>query len=278
VVGLQVTNAGSGYYGTPTVTIDAGTTTATATAIASSLALNSASSVGGAGNITVNGSVTGSSALTKVGDGTLLIAGATNSYSGAISVNDGTLLVNGSLAASTATTVNTGGTLGGSGGTVTAVTVNAGGTLAPGSIIGTLKDGSTILNAGATFALEIDSTALTTDLLESTGSLSLALTNDALLTVTDLNPAALGAGSFTFITYNGIWNNGLFTVGNQVIDDYDVSTNPNSTSFNIGGNIYQIDYNAGGNSVVLNAVPEPSVLVSLLSGLGMLVGLRRRRA
>jgi hypothetical protein len=114
-------------------------------------------------------------------------------------------------------------------------------------------------------------------LLAATGSLSLALTNDTILNVSDLNPTLLNTGTFVFITYNGTWNNGLFEVGGQVIDDYDATLNPNSASFVIAGNTFQIDYNLGGNSVALNVVPEPNVLVSLLGGAGILVGLRRRR-
>ena len=63
--------------------------------------------------------------------------------------------VDGSIAA--ATTVNSGGTLGGNG-TTGAVTVNAGGTLAPGASAGILTTGNVALAAGASFAVEFGGT------------------------------------------------------------------------------------------------------------------------
>ena len=69
--------------------------------------------------------------FTKTGTGTLTLSGA-NTYTGETAVDAGTLLVNGSIAASILTTVNPGGTLGGTG-TVGNTIVAGGGTFAPGS-------------------------------------------------------------------------------------------------------------------------------------------------
>ena len=52
--------------------------------------------------------------LVKIGSGTLALSGA-NTYTGPTNVNGGTLEVDGSIAASSSVTVNTGGTLAGTG-------------------------------------------------------------------------------------------------------------------------------------------------------------------
>ena len=69
-------------------------------------------------------------------------------------VNGGTLSVNGSIASSSLTTVNAGGTLGGNG-TVGNTTIN-GGTLAPGNSIGLLTvQGNLVFTAAASYMVEV---------------------------------------------------------------------------------------------------------------------------
>jgi T5SS/PEP-CTERM-associated repeat protein len=87
--------------------------------------------------------------------GTTNLSGSSTTFTGNATVNGGTLLANGSIAAST-TTVNAGGTLGGSG-SVGNTTIN-GGTLSPGNSIGTLSvQGNLVLTAAATYLVEVDS-------------------------------------------------------------------------------------------------------------------------
>jgi autotransporter-associated beta strand protein len=77
-----------------------------------------------------------------------------NTYTGVTNVNGGALNVNGSIASSSLTTVNAGGTLGGNG-TVGNTTVN-GGTLAPGNSIGTLAvQGNLVFTAAASYMVEV---------------------------------------------------------------------------------------------------------------------------
>ena len=200
--------------------------------------------------------------VTKTGLGTQVLSG-TNTYTGTTTISAGTLLVSGSISGST-TTVN-GGTLGGSGGTTGAVTVATGGTIAPGSSVGTLNTGALTFTGGA-FGLEINTTAITSDLANVAGDLSLL--GGATLSITDFNvsgtPLTVGQ-VFTFIDYSGIWDGGVFT---GRADDSD---------FTLGLNTYRISYNGVDNAttaVTLQVVPEPSSALLLLSG--TLLFLRRR--
>jgi fibronectin-binding autotransporter adhesin len=98
--------------------------------------------------------LTGSLAVTKLGAGITTLTG-TNSYSGTTTITAGTLRINGNqTAANGAVTVQTGATLGGTGGIGGAITVQNGATLAPGNSIGTLNGTSATFEGGSLFALE----------------------------------------------------------------------------------------------------------------------------
>ena len=95
----------------------------------------------------------GTGRLTKIGTGTFTLTG-NNTYTGATTVDGGTLSVNGSIASSSMTTVNSGGTLGGNG-FVGNTTIN-GGTLAPGNSIGTLTvQGNLVMTSASTYLVEV---------------------------------------------------------------------------------------------------------------------------
>jgi autotransporter-associated beta strand protein len=107
-----------------------------------------------AGGTTVSSVISGAGEVRKGGSGTLILTGI-NTYTGFTTVNAGTLAVNGSTAPSTQTFVNASATLSGTG-TVGNTVIN-GGTLAPGNSIGTLNvQGNLILNAAATYLVEVD--------------------------------------------------------------------------------------------------------------------------
>lgn len=258
---------------------------ANALTLTGGLATNVAGDVtfGGVGNTTVSTiGINGGGGLTKDGAGTLTLS-ATNTYIGATTVSGGTLAVNGRLA-NTTTTIQTGGKLQGSGTIGGAVTVQNGGTIAAGNSIESLGVASLTLDSGSTFAYEVDKDALAGvagDLTFVSGNLTLAGTNDAILTLTELG---IGAGTWdlgemlTLISYTGSWNGGLLKYGANILSDEE--------TFSFSGATWRLDYNntlegtnytsdSNGTYVTMTVVPEPGA--ALLGSLGILLIFRRRR-
>lgn len=129
--------------------------------------------------------------LIKAGPGVLAL-GATNTYAKPTIVNAGTLLVNGSTAAGSAVTVNSGGTLGGSGNVKGATTIAAGGTLSPGfNSIATISITNTLSLAGTT-RMELGKTGATLSNDKVQGLTT--VTYGGTLEVVSNGPAALAAG------------------------------------------------------------------------------------
>jgi autotransporter-associated beta strand protein len=106
-----------------------------------------------AGTFALGGTISGIGTFNQIGSGNTLLT-ASNNYTGATTVNAGTLSVNGSIASSSLTTVNTGGTLGGNG--IVGNTNINGGTLSPGNSIGTLTvQGSLVFTAASSYMIEV---------------------------------------------------------------------------------------------------------------------------
>ena len=225
---------------------------------------------------------TGTSGLTKTGSGNLTLSGA-NTYTGATSVNAGTIAVNGSLA-NTSTTVGSGGTLQGSGSITGSVTVQNGGTLATGNSIESLSTGALSLQAGSTFAYEINNDAaagVAGDLTAVTGNLTFDLTNAAILTLSELGSGSWTIGEkLTLISYSGAWNGGLFNYTSSTLaDDSTINFSSMEWLFNYNDTAAGTNYTGdltGTSYVTMTAIPEPNV-AALLGGLGTLLLLRRRR-
>ncbi len=229
--------------------------------------------INGAGSFIYDGTLTDGGtnrlSLVKLGTCTQTLTG-TNSYTGTTTIGGGTLVVNGMLTGS-AVTVN-GGTLSGNNGTVNTLHVAAGGKLAPGpvGVLGLLNSSALTMDAGSTFALDINTATMAHDTQNVFGDLTLDLTTAPSLTVTDLGGnMALSMGTpFLFLTYSGLWNHGLFQVGGVPIVD-------GIGTFTVGQNQFTIDYDYNGNNVALVVVPEPTAATLLLGGLALLT--RRRR-
>lgn len=231
------------------------------------------------GGINVNAAINGPAAVTKTGAGTLTFAFDNKTYTGATTVSTGTLQLNTSLTATSAVTVAAGAALRGAGGTIaSAATTTVNGTVGAGTAAattGTLATGPLGITGTGTFALDVNSNTLATDLVNVTGNLTLDPGNAATLSVADLGSTALPAGTtIPFIDYSGTWNGGLFTMpGAGVLTD-------NGTFFQAGTNFFQVDYNLGGanGAVALVSVPEPAAGAALLAAAFGLLAARRRRS
>jgi fibronectin-binding autotransporter adhesin len=206
--------------------------------------------------------------LTKIGAGTLELL-ATNTYTGPTIVNEGTLEVTGSVAASTVT-VN-GGSLTGTG-TLGGVILNPLGTLAPGASPGTLTV-TDITFAGGTFSLEINGASPgQADQLVASGSVS--LTSNTPLTLSLGYDPVDNVDSFVIVSKTSAGPistaGGLFSSGGTPLTE--------GAIFAVSGQSFAISYQGGdGNDVVIAAVPEPSSLLALVGGCGILLGLQRIR-
>ena len=254
----------------------------------------STSAINHTGSLTLQGTATGNTTISaNIGSNVTgvtqnsatsrLVLSGTNTYTGATTVSAGTLAVNGSLA-NTSTTVGSGGTLQGSGSMGGSVTVQSGGTIAAGNSIESLTTGALTLQAGSTFAYEIDNDAaagVAGDLTAVTGILTLDLGNAALLTLGELGSGSWTIGEkLTLISYSGAWNGGLFSYSSSTLaDDSTINFSSMEWLFNYNDAAAGTNYTgdlAGSSYVTMTAIPEPNA-AALVGGFGMLALLRRRR-
>ena len=161
-IGRYGTNEEAGTVSTPKIAFGAGTGT---------INFNQSNST------TVSAAISGNGSVNQLGTGTTILS-ASNSYTGATTVGGGLLVVNGSIASS-AVTVNSGGTLAGSG-SVGGLIVNSGGTINPGNSPGTVNiNGDIDWLGGGNYNWQIAGltgtagTVSTWDLVSATGILDL---------------------------------------------------------------------------------------------------------
>ncbi len=142
--------------------------------------------------------------LTKTGTGILELS-ATNTYPGATTVEAGMLWVNGEIAAGELT-VNTDGSLGGTGVIAGPTTIRAGGTLSPGTTgIGTLTINNSLSLSGVT-RTRLNASAATADKVRGLSSLVCGGT----LSVVNLDGVLAAGHTFTLFsaaTYQGTFDN-----------------------------------------------------------------------
>jgi autotransporter-associated beta strand protein len=204
--------------------------------------------------------------LEKTDAGTLTLS-ADNTYTGATTVSAGTLLVNGDQSAAIGTvTVASAATLAGSGTIGGAVSILDGGIVAPGTSPGTLTvTNSFTLADAAILSFELDAQNTTigggiNDLITGVTNLTL----DGILNIT-------GSGDWTTIADNTAWR--LFNYSETLLNN---GVTLGSVPTLAAGQSFQIDTATAGQ-VNLVVVPEPTGLVLLAIGAGIVAWSRRRR-
>lgn len=193
------------------------------------------------GAITQDSGVTQS--LIKAGTGTQTLSGS-NSYTGTTTIDAGRLDVTGSTAGGSAVTVNSGGTLGGTGTVGGSVSVQSGGTLAPGTSPGCLSTGAVTLTSGTTFSVEINGNGTGCspaqfDQLNVTGNVTLGGATLAL----SGSYTPMASDTFTIVTATGT-----------------VSGTFSASTFLLNGQPLQATYNTSApGSVVLSFDSTPTI-------------------
>ena len=139
-------------------------------------------------NYAFGATITGLGTINQIAGNTNLTANSSG-FTGATSVSGGRLGVNGSLASSLVTIL--GGTLGGNG-TVGGIVAQSGGIIAPGNSIGTLNVAGDIDQAaGSIYQVELTSTGQS-DLIQATGTATIAAGAVLDVVKTDAAPYVLG--------------------------------------------------------------------------------------
>ena len=229
----------------------------TAASYAGTVALGSDSSIGGSGQLTLSGVVTGTHGFAKIGAGTLILTGASN-YTGTTTVSSGTLLVNGSTTSNTA--VKASAVLGGTGTVNGSVTVEkdgfiTGGTKgAVGTIttltdeVGTLTVGSLYFNGGTYWA---DVYANASDSVAVSTAVDLAQTEQGIFTLNVLGGTTSGGTAFALI------NN----TGTTAIVDTPFSGAAEGGTATVNGNTAYYTYKGGdgANDFVLRTVGDVTI-------------------
>jgi T5SS/PEP-CTERM-associated repeat protein/autotransporter-associated beta strand protein len=204
-------------------------------------------------SLTLSAAITGGSGGTvkQQGSGTTILTGA-NTYSGATTVSGGKLVVNGSITASNVT-VQSGGTLGGSG-SLFNVTTQTGATLAPGNSIGTLSANSLTWDSGATLVFELG--AGSCDLLDLNGALTKGVNGEHVFNF--VNAGWQVGETYTLIEFGST---------NFAAGDFSFS--------NTGG--FDGDFVLNGNNLQFQLTAIPEVSSCGLAGIALLSFAFRRR-
>jgi len=240
---ITVTGTATGGTGVTTLggNTDDNSTFSGAIALGATTQLTSVTT--GTNAVTFSGAMSGSGGITKVGTGRVIISGS-NSYTGATTISAGKLSVNGYIGAGSSVTVQSGGTLGGSGTTAGTVTVQSGGHFAPGnSISTTFQTGALTLNAGASSDIELGtasniSASSVNDRVTVNGALNLGGILNLIDNVGANGNGSAGAGSYLIFTGATGVSGSFSSISN--VSGYHAAVDSTSTAGNVYVKNYQI--------------------------------------
>jgi autotransporter-associated beta strand protein len=227
---------------------------------------------------TLNMSLGGGVSLTKSTPGTVTVSSA-NSYSGGTFINAGTLAVNNALGSGTGpgnVSINSGGTLAGTGSIGGMVTNRSGGTISAGWNIGQLNTGTQFWLGGSTNRWEIRDASSTAgvgwDLLNISGSLNILAqsSNKTALDVVSFTLGGTSGGAANFdASQSYLWKiaqttGGInFPAGENATTVFELMTGGFANPLN--GGRFDLATSNGGRDLNLAytpaiAVPEPHML------------------
>jgi hypothetical protein len=96
--------------------------------------------------------------------------------------------------------------------------------------------------------------------------------NNDTINITDLTGGSLAAGQYTLFTDSAAGDYAGLTLNGSNVITAGLTLAPTFTNIYVGSQLQEV-----GNNIVLNVVPEPGSVASLLGGLGVLIGIRRKR-
>jgi autotransporter-associated beta strand protein len=221
LLNVTLTAPGTGYTSAPSAVFSSGTSSVTANA--SSVTLATTSSIGGDGDIIIDGQVLGSGGLVKVGNGTVTLNGGANTYAGGTNVSAGTLVAASDGALGTGNVTGTAvATLTFNGSTTTTknfamgngtITVANGQTVTfnGSQVSSAYLDGPGSYATGANGAqfINVNTTQATAITSNSAADIFRNVSNSAALTVA---AGVNSAGTSSTVTFNNLTNQGLGSV------------------------------------------------------------------
>ena len=253
----------------------------------------------GTSQLTSRMSCPGVGGLTKNGNGTMILTAANNTYSGGTTISAGTLRVTGQTGTNSGTgtgivTVNTGGTLDGTGRVGGGVAVNNSGTLAPGvAAAGTLTvGGNAVLNTGGKLAVGAAAAGTNSSVTVEGSTTTFDFKNGSILDLALLSGFTNTAGaSYTIIampTGGGanVLLNGNITTDGQELGKFIQGTGPvgpgtvviNPSGFTLTtGDTFTLSRTGDAVVLTFTPVPEPVTVLGLAAGALGLGGLVRRQ-